>query len=138
MTGDRPTVLYSGRREIVLTSLAGGPEIDSVRAILAVAALLLRQAREKLGVSAVSVADRCGVSPSVLCRVELGRRVPRLVLVLAMCNVLGLRFSDVMRAAEDEAFPLGNHPWTDDPRDLLAPLRPDYPIVSSVEKGDVG
>jgi transcriptional regulator with XRE-family HTH domain len=137
MTGDRPTVLYAGRREVVLTSVPGGPEVDSVQAILAEAALLLRRVREKLGVTAVSVAQRCGVSQSVLCRVELGRRVPQLPLVLAVCNVLGVRFSDVMRAAEDEAFPLGGRPWINDPRELLAPSRPTYPIFSCVERGGI-
>ncbi len=53
------------------------------------------------------VAARCGVSSSVLCRMELARRPPRLELLLMVCHELGVRFSDVMRFAEDEAFPAG-------------------------------
>lgn len=131
MDGDRPTVLFSEDGMTVLTSVPGFPEGDSVRSMLATVAMLLRRVRLNKDLTAVTVADWCGVSQSVLCRVELGRRVPHLPLVLSVCNVLGVRFSDVIRMAEDEAFPLGGTPWTAYPERLLAAS----PIVIVSERG---
>lgn len=101
----------------------GEPPMDSVVVMLQAVSWLLRRAREHHGWQLVEVAERCGVSPSVLSRVERAQREPHLWLVLRICNVVGVRFSDVMRMAENEAFPVNNNPWTDHPIDLFGPPR---------------
>jgi transcriptional regulator with XRE-family HTH domain len=73
---------------------------------------LLRRARENQGLLQMDVADLCGVSRSVLCRLEHADREPRLSVLVMLCGVLGMRFSDVLRMAEDEAFPVGAVPWS--------------------------
>jgi transcriptional regulator with XRE-family HTH domain len=114
-------VLYSyNAGEVYLTRPAGdGPAMDSVVVMIHALALLLREARAYHGWTLADVADRCGVSMSVLSRAERACREPRLWLVLRICNVLGVRFSDVMRVAEEEAFPVDSGPWTNHPADML-------------------
>jgi DNA-binding XRE family transcriptional regulator len=117
-----PSRLLCDQGEIVLTGRPGCPEIDSVAVMLPAMALSLRRARVNQGIVQSDAAARAGMSVSVLSRIELARRVPGLRVALVVCNVLGIRFSDVMRAAEDEAFPLGGIPWTDHPARLLKPI----------------
>jgi transcriptional regulator with XRE-family HTH domain len=80
---------------------------------------LLRRARLASGLKMVELADRCGVSQSVLCRVELGRRTPGIPLLITLCARLGIRLSDVLRAAEDAAVPLPTDNRDGRFRDLL-------------------
>lgn len=74
---------------------------------------LLRRARLASDLKLSELAQQCGISPSVLCRIELARRQPRLPLLLTICAKLGVRMSDVYRAAEDAAVP----PLPDTPRE---------------------
>lgn len=67
---------------------------------------LIRRAREASGLKMTELADRCGVSQSVLCRMELARRTPGIPLLMTVCGQLGIRVSDLFRAAEDAAVPL--------------------------------
>jgi transcriptional regulator with XRE-family HTH domain len=67
---------------------------------------LLRRARLASGLKLGELADQCGVSQSVLCRVELARRPPGIGFLMIVCSKLGIRLSDVFRAAEDAAVPL--------------------------------
>lgn len=67
---------------------------------------LLRRARLASGLKLAELAAQCGVSQSVLCRVELARRQPGVPLLMNVCARLGIRLSDVFRAAEDAAVPL--------------------------------
>lgn len=96
------------------------PNSDSLLAMMRALSWMLRQLRESRDLQVMEIAARCGVSNSVLSRVELARRPPRLELLLMVCHELGVRFSDVMRFAEDEAFPLGSEPWTDESFELIA------------------
>jgi transcriptional regulator with XRE-family HTH domain len=96
------------------------PESATVDAMLNAASWMLRHVRESQGRLLMDVAEQSGVSNSVLCRIELARRVPRLQVILVVCLVLGVRFSDIMRFAEDEAFPLGSEPWTEHSAKLVA------------------
>lgn len=66
---------------------------------------LLRRVRLASGLKMVELSDHCGISQSVLCRVELARRTPGLPLLMTICAELGVRVSDVLRAAEDAAVP---------------------------------
>lgn len=66
---------------------------------------LLRQARLARGLKLGVLAARCGVSGSVLSRVELARRKPAVSLLMTVCGNLGIRVSDLFRAAEDAAVP---------------------------------
>lgn len=97
--------LLSDQGEVVLTSWPGSPEIDSVTAMLPMVGVLLRRVRENQGLLLTEAAAQAGMSMSVLSRVERAQREPRLRTALVLCNVLGIRFSDLMRVAEDEAFP---------------------------------
>lgn len=81
------------------------------QAILAAIGVQVRAARQERGWFLSDLAEHVNVSPSVVCRLELARREPSLQQLIVVCAVLGRRFSDVMRIAEDEAFPLGRAPW---------------------------
>ncbi|HEX5117895.1 MAG TPA: helix-turn-helix domain-containing protein [Pseudonocardiaceae bacterium] len=80
-------------------------------AILTSIGTQVREARQGRGWFLSDLAYRVELSPSVVCRLELARREPSLHQVITVCSVLGKRFSDVLRTAEDEAFPLGRAPW---------------------------
>jgi transcriptional regulator with XRE-family HTH domain len=90
-------------------------------AILRAIGDLLRRVRLNSGLALHELATRCGVSQSVLCRVELARRAPGLPFLLNVCARLGIRASDLFRAAEDAAVPLpavsqSTAPQPDEPR----------------------
>lgn len=95
---------------------------------------LLRRARLASGLKMVELADLCGISQSVLCRVELARRTPGVPLLLSVCTVLGIRLSDVFRAAEDAAVPLPTQHREGRFQELLGRQpsfsRPDQPDAS--------
>lgn len=119
MTEPGPALLLSNQGVMVLTDTE--PAWESVPVMTAAAGVLLRRARERQDLLQVRVAEQLGLSASVVCRIEWARREPRLATTLALCNVLGVRLSDVMRAAEDEAFPSGRGPWTEFPARLIGP-----------------
>jgi DNA-binding XRE family transcriptional regulator len=112
-----PSLLLSDQGEMALTDT--DPAWDSVHAMLHVVGLALRRARTRRGITQGRLAEQIGLSAAVLSRLERTQRGPHLTTVLALCNVLGVRFSDVMRVAEDEAFPMGMTPWTDYPSVLI-------------------
>jgi transcriptional regulator with XRE-family HTH domain len=80
---------------------------------------LLRRARHASGLKLAQLSDRSGISQSVLCRVELARRTPNIPLLIAVCAAMGIRASDVFRAAEDAAVPLPASPRLGRFHDLL-------------------
>jgi ribosome-binding protein aMBF1 (putative translation factor) len=82
-----------------------------IAAILTSIGTQVRDARQARAWYLSDLAHRVELSPSVVCRLELARREPSLHQVITVCAVLGKRFSNVMRNAEDEAFPLGHAPW---------------------------
>ncbi|HEX5407998.1 MAG TPA: helix-turn-helix transcriptional regulator [Pseudonocardiaceae bacterium] len=75
-------------------------------AILVALGDLIRQARLASGLKLAELADRCGVSASVISRIELARRCPGLQMLMVICAALGIRLSDLFKAAEDAAVPL--------------------------------
>jgi transcriptional regulator with XRE-family HTH domain len=81
-------------------------------AILASIGGQVRDVRKARGLYLSDVAERVNVSASVVCRLELARREPSVHQLINVCAVLGQRLSDVLRIAEDTAFPLGGAPWT--------------------------
>lgn len=93
----------------------GGSLIDRPTQVAIMRALgdLLRRARKASGLKMVELADQCGVSQSVLCRIELAQRRPTIDVLMEVCARLGIRVSDLFRAAEDAAVPL---PLGDDRR----------------------
>lgn len=82
---------------------------------------LIRRARQASGLNLAELAARIGVSQSVLCRVELARRMPGIVFLLTTCSRLGIRLSDLVRAAEDAAVPLPTEPRHGRFHDLFGP-----------------
>lgn len=81
-------------------------DLPTQQAIIKELGNLLRELRVASGLKMVELSDECGVSQSVLCRVELARRVPGVPLLMNVCAKLGVRVSDLFRAAEDAAVPL--------------------------------
>jgi transcriptional regulator with XRE-family HTH domain len=99
-------------------------EAHSVWIILTAMGLMIQRVRVNQGWRQGALAARIGVSQSVLCRIEMGERVPQLRVVLTLCGVLGVRLSDILRIAEDEAYPIGVVPWTDHAHSLLRQSTP--------------
>jgi ribosome-binding protein aMBF1 (putative translation factor) len=87
----------------------------AIAAILVSIGGQVRAARQRRGWYLSDVAERLDLSASVICRLELARREPSLHQLIMVCAVLGQRFSDVIRIAENEAFPMGLAPWTPPP-----------------------
>jgi transcriptional regulator with XRE-family HTH domain len=85
----------------------------AVDAILKGVCTGLRVVRQERDWRLARMAAELGVSQSVVCRLELARREPSLRQMIEAYGVLGIRFSDAQRAAEDQAFPLGGAPWGD-------------------------
>lgn len=100
-------------------SRSAGLDANGVMALNRAVGLLLRRARENQALPQQYVADKCGMSNSVVCRLESATREPRLAQLVMLCLVLGVRLSDVIRAAEDEAFPLDPVPWSGRSAELI-------------------
>jgi transcriptional regulator with XRE-family HTH domain len=90
------------------------PPMDdaSLAAMLASLGNQVRDARLTRQWYLSELAERVGVSQSVICRMELARREPSMHQVLTVCGVLAHRPSMLFRMAEDDAFPMGHGPWT--------------------------
>jgi transcriptional regulator with XRE-family HTH domain len=88
-------------------------DVVEANAILNAVGTRLRSARMDQGLSLAEAARRLGMSESVLSRVERARRDSGLLRLVMTSSALGVRLSDVLRLAEDDAFPLGSAPWTD-------------------------
>jgi transcriptional regulator with XRE-family HTH domain len=119
----QPTIGFDDEGEETFWTAGEGelPAVDCVPVIMRAMGWLIRVARLNQGLRLADVSDRVGVSVSVLSRAErLAREHLRVDLVLAVCNALGVRFSDIMRLAEDEAFPVDERPWTDHPHTLIS------------------
>lgn len=91
-----------------------GPPLDDAgfAAILVSIGDQVREARIDRDWHQDDVALWVGVSASVICRMELARREASVHQLLTVCASLNLRPSDVVRVAEDNAFPFGGGPWT--------------------------
>lgn len=108
------------------------PVGESVTAMVRDVGLSLRLARERQDLLQTQVAEQAGVSASVLSRLERAVRDAPLATVLAVCQALKVRLSDVMRLVEDLNFPAGDGPWTRFPEVLIG-----YGIPSSDVAVDV-
>jgi transcriptional regulator with XRE-family HTH domain len=76
----------------------------------------IRKAQE---LSQQTVSDRAGMSDSVLCRIERAERAPNLPLLLALCEIVQVRPSEVLYLAEQEAIQLGPPPWSSSATELM-------------------
>ena len=101
------------------TATGSDISVASVADIVRSTGMVLRRVRLARGLQQREPARLCGVSISDVCRIELGRRTPALDRLIMLCTVLGVRPSEVLRMAEDEAFPLDSAPWTASPAELL-------------------
>jgi ribosome-binding protein aMBF1 (putative translation factor) len=115
----------------------GAEPMDTADANAIVSAVCsrLRSARLQQGMSLAEAALRLRLSPSVLSRLEQAKRAPSLLRLVTASGALGVRLSDVLRLAEDEAFPLGSAPWaagraTVSPEDTPAGRRYHPPVSS--------
>jgi transcriptional regulator with XRE-family HTH domain len=84
---------------------SGMIDLATQKAISRAVGDLLRQARLASGLNLTELAEQCGISQSVLCRIELARRYPGVLMLSAISAKLGIRMSDLFRAAEDAAVP---------------------------------
>jgi transcriptional regulator with XRE-family HTH domain len=82
-----------------------------ITAILASVGTQVRSERQRRGWLLADVAEQLNLSASVICRLELARREPSVHQLIMVCAVFDRRLSEVLRIAEDEAFPLGPTPW---------------------------
>ena len=71
----------------------------SQQAVCSRVAQMLRQAREKRGLSMNQVAERSGLSQQMISYVERGMRNPTLETVLRIAAALDIDFPDLMRQA---------------------------------------
>ena len=67
----------------------------------------LRRHRNDQKLTLRDVSQQIGVSESVLCRIELGRRPFSLSRLIVMCLVLGVEASKIIAQAQKETFPFG-------------------------------
>ncbi|HEX4702303.1 MAG TPA: helix-turn-helix transcriptional regulator [Pseudonocardiaceae bacterium] len=67
----------------------------------------LRTIRVSLGWRLADAAQLVGLSPSQLCRLELGARPIGMGRLVLLCGALGIAPSEVIATAERDAFPLG-------------------------------
>lgn len=72
---------------------------DAMQRVVAV----LRREREAQGVARVALAERAGISPDQLGRIERGEADPRASVLLALAAALGRSPRDLFAEAEDEA-----------------------------------
>lgn len=56
----------------------------------------LRQARERAGLTQEAVAERSGVHPTEVSRIEAGKRDPRIATVVALADAVGVSVSDLL------------------------------------------
>jgi len=56
----------------------------------------LRQARERAGLTQEAVAERSGVHPTEVSRIETGKRDPRIATVEALAEAVGVSVSDLL------------------------------------------
>ncbi|HEX5403521.1 MAG TPA: helix-turn-helix transcriptional regulator [Pseudonocardiaceae bacterium] len=112
--------LSEASARVLADPVPGYPQIDSITAMMSATCMLLRRARTNQQFSLTELATLAGMTPPVLSRLETSKRAPHLERVLTLCNLLALRPSDLFQAVENEAFPMGGVPWTDQPARLLA------------------
>jgi transcriptional regulator with XRE-family HTH domain len=114
------------------TATGGDISVASVADIVRSTGMLLRQVRLARGLALREPARLCGVSISEVSRIEMGLRMPRLDTLVRLCAVLGVRPSEVVQMAEDEAFPLDSSPWTARPAELLLNAVPRVVAMADV------
>lgn len=81
--------------------------------------LVLRTLREQNGASLKDTEAVCGISTSVISRVERAEAVASLNVLVILSVHLGARLSAVMRIAENDALPWLPNVWTDTPSRYL-------------------
>jgi transcriptional regulator with XRE-family HTH domain len=73
------------------------------RAVCSQVAIILREERERLGISMTSLAGRAGLSQQMISYVEREMRNPTLDTLLRITDVLGIELSEVVAQAERRA-----------------------------------
>ena len=81
-------------------------------AIMREVALRLRREREDRDWTQTRLGQACGISVSVLCRVERFQREPSLWMFVRICLALRMRPSDVLAVVERVAWPPPSSSWT--------------------------
>lgn len=85
---------------------------DSVKALLTAIGARLRLIRLASGLTVTELGRRSAVSPSVLSRLERGKRTLTFMALLQICAALGVSPVVVIEKAERDVFTMGgNLPW---------------------------
>ncbi|HEX5119297.1 MAG TPA: hypothetical protein VFW65_29250 [Pseudonocardiaceae bacterium] len=110
---------------IVLALLGTNPAAppDGPHLVVHDVALLVRRARTRRHLRAADLGRACGVGATVISRLELARKAWSLSRLVTACVYVRVRPSDVVRLAEDHAFPYPAAVWTDHSRRRVAWLR---------------
>jgi transcriptional regulator with XRE-family HTH domain len=58
---------------------------------------VLRRMREEAGMTQAQLGFRSNISPTAICRLEAGKREPRLRTIVALANALDMRSADLIR-----------------------------------------
>jgi transcriptional regulator with XRE-family HTH domain len=73
----------------------------------------VRDARRSMGWRLADLAEVVALSPSQLCRLEMGVRPISMGRLVLLCRGLGIEPRHVIAWAQNEAFPFGHDAWTD-------------------------
>ncbi|HEX5403139.1 MAG TPA: helix-turn-helix transcriptional regulator [Pseudonocardiaceae bacterium] len=103
LTGEPPAPFDQGTAWAILAAIGGN----------------LKQARRAAGLTQAELGARAGIGTAVLCRLELGKRMPTLLLVAQVCAGLGTSPTVVIEQALREVFPIGDQPWNTYPGSLM-------------------
>ncbi len=61
----------------------------------------IRSMREKLGLSQKEMADKLGITPSMVCQIERGTKIPSLYLSVEIADVLQCSLETLVSSAKD-------------------------------------
>lgn len=101
------------QRQSTVSPEGGQIEDSAVRDIIGMVANRLQYLRVVRRAHLTCVSERSGVSRSRLTRIELRKTDCSLREGILTAATLGVRFSDILRYAEDEIIPVGQAPWID-------------------------
>lgn len=79
------------------------PNFEQLDELSATVIRLLREERERQGISGKELAKRCSLNQSTISLTDRGLRKPTLETLLRMASVLEVRLGDVLLKAEEES-----------------------------------
>ena len=93
--------LAAGDGAVLAGAGTGGHASEAGRETMERVVAVLRRERERLAVSRTQIAQRAGISPDHLGRIERGEADPRMSVLLALAVALGMSLRDLFAEAEE-------------------------------------